>query len=95
MIKMSSVVRNNYLSLLLLLLTGHVAMTVHTAAHIPVDQTICEFCAGHANPTHAIPPSTPELPLAVAIETGSDYSHPIPQLAGLISYQERAPPVHI
>jgi hypothetical protein len=95
MIKMLSVVRNNYLSLLLLLLTSHVAMTVHTTAHIPVDQINCEFCAGHANPAHAIAPSTPDFPQPVGFETGSDYSHPVPQLAERISYRERAPPVHI
>jgi hypothetical protein len=95
MVNMLSINRNNCLALLLLLLISHVAMTLHTTAHVPVDQTSCELCAGHGNPAHAIPPSTPDLLPPLAYETGPDYSAPVLRLAKLISYRQRAPPAHI
>jgi hypothetical protein len=87
-----SINRQDCIALLLMLLISHAALTFHVTTHNFVDQTSCKFCSGHADPAHAIPPSTSKslrpIPHRVSVENTSH----IARAAEPKSYRERAPP---
>jgi hypothetical protein len=87
--------RQNCLALVLLLLLSHAAMTLHVSTHIPVDQTSCEYCAGNANPAHAVPTPMVDLPTVVLLTIGHESLVPVKRLATTVHYRERAPPVPV
>jgi len=92
---MMSINRQNCLALLLLLLVGHAALTLHTTTHNFADQTGCEYCSGHANPAHAIPvPEASALP-ASAFEFDFNHMTRETRVAGFTLYRERAPPIFV
>jgi hypothetical protein len=90
-----SINRQSCLALLLLLLLGHAALTLHTTAHPFVDQTDCEFCSGHANPAHAIPVSAVALLSPSAFELDFNRITNVTCVAGIVLYRERAPPIFV
>ena len=90
-----SINRQDCIALLLMLLISHAAMTFHVTTHNFVNQTSCKSCVGHANPAHAIPPSTTESPRPFPYEFGTDSAPPITQVAEPHFYRERAPPTFI
>jgi len=90
-----SINRQNCLALLILLLLGHAALTLHTTTHTYVDQTGCEYCSGNANPAHAIPVSaTPPLSPNV-FEFNFHHATRATRVAEFTLYRERAPPIFI
>jgi hypothetical protein len=92
MLAMSFVSRQTCQALLLLLLLSHAALTLHVTTHIPVDQTTCEYCAGHANPAHALVAPQIELPRVDAEAADSERGTIVPRVARPVHYRERAPP---
>jgi hypothetical protein len=92
---MSYFSRPNCLALLVLLLLSHAALTLHVTTHIPVDQTKCEYCAGHAKPAHALPAPQAELARSFAVAIEFVQAAPVPRIARQIKYRERAPPVFV
>ena len=87
--------RQNCLALLLLLLFGHAALTLHTTTHTFVDQTNCEYCSGHANPAHAIPVSA-TAPLSPNVfEFDFPHASRATRVAEFTLYRERAPPIFV
>jgi hypothetical protein len=85
--------RRSCVALVLLLLLSHAALTLHITTHIPVDQTTCEYCAGHANPAHALVAPQIELPRVDAEAANSEHGTIVPRVARPVHYRERAPPV--
>ena len=92
---MRSVIRYNCLALVLILLVAHAAFSFHVTTHIPVGQTSCELCTGHANPAHAIPPAAIELPRLIAFMIGFDYFPLAARAAEPTPYRQRGPPASI
>ena len=80
-------------ALLLLVLLSHAALTVHATTHIAVDPAKCEFCAGHANPAHALAAPQGDLPRLVAGCPEFEHTATVPHMARPVHYRERAPPV--
>jgi len=90
-----SINRQNCIVLLLLLLLGHAALTLHTTTHTFVDQTGCEYCSGHANPAQAIPVSEAfTLPYS-AFEFDVHHATCAMRVAEFTLYRERAPPIFV
>jgi hypothetical protein len=85
--------RRNCLALLALLLLSHAALTLHVATHIPADQAKCEYCAGHANPAHALVAAHSDLPRLVTQSTEFEHAATVLRKARPVHYRERAPPV--
>ena len=87
--------RQGCLALLLVLLISDTALMAHVTTHMTVDQPSCEFCAGHGNPAHSIPPASIELLLPAAREISTDYTRAVARVAEPITYRERAPPINV
>jgi len=90
-----SINRKDCIALLLMLLISHAALTFHITTHNFVDQTSCKFCSGHADPGHAIPPSTGESLRPIPHRIGVDSVPHIARVAEPKSYRERAPPTFV
>lgn len=84
--------RQRHIALLLVLLLGHAALTFHVSTHIPVDPSNCEFCAGNADPGHAIAFAISEVKLSTAVEVSFASESFIVRPADFVAYRERAPP---
>ena len=91
-ISMRSLNRHNCLALALLLLVSHVALTLHVTAHIPVEQSSCEICAGQANPAHAIYSAVGDLLPSPAYRPDAEYYHPAARQTEHTTYRQRGPP---
>jgi len=89
---MRSVIHHKHLALVLILLVAHLAFSFHFTAHIPVGQTSCELCTGHANPAHSIVPAAFELPRPIAFKISFDYFPLIARAAQRTPYRQRDPP---
>jgi hypothetical protein len=89
---MMPIKRQNNAALLLVLLLSHAALTLHVSTHIPIDQNNCDYCAAHADPSHAITPSIAHLPLSAALELVAPAAAPLPQATTSFSYRQRARP---
>jgi hypothetical protein len=80
-------------ALLLVLLLGFTALTLHASMHTQPDQQSCELCSGHAKPSHAVAPAA-QTPIRGSSVTFKVWFHPqIPQSEAFTSYRQRAPPV--
>jgi len=81
-----------YRALLLTLLIGFTASTLHVSTHLLADQQNCEFCSGHTHPAHAIAPSSRPFDLAPAQAPEPPHyelqTYSVPRLF----YRQRAPP---
>jgi hypothetical protein len=92
---MDSFSRQYCLALLLLVLLGHAALTLHTTTHNFVDQTNCEYCSGNANHAHAIPVSA-TAPLSPNVfEFDFHATTRATRVAEFTLYRERAPPTFV
>jgi len=92
---MMSINRQNCLALLLLLLVGHAALTLHTTTHTFGDQTDCEYCSGHANLAHAIPVSEASVLPPSAFEFDFHHTTRATRVAEFTLYRGRAPPIFV
>jgi len=84
--------RRRQIALLLILLLSHAALTLHVSTHVPIDPTKCEYCAGHANPGHAIAYAGSELLPPTAIEFSAVGLPDTVQFTTPVVYRQRAPP---
>jgi len=84
--------RHFCMALLIVMLLGMTAVSVHVATHVSADLQTCELCSGHANPAHAIPAAAvPLLPVAAAVLAGTitASSRLVPSR---FAFRQRAPP---
>ena len=80
-------------ALLVVLLVGFLALTLHDSAHSVSDQQSCVLCGSHFKPSHAIVPVAQAPILRSTIEISQPFI-PRPRLTQrLVSYFQRAPPV--
>ena len=80
-------------ALLVVVLLGFTALTLHTSIHAQPDQPSCELCGGHVNPGHAIAAvtETPVLMPAAAVLVW--FPQQTAPSEPFTSYHQRAPPV--
>jgi hypothetical protein len=80
-------------ALIVVLLLGFAALTLHASMHTQPDQQSCEICGGHFNPTHAVAPSTSTPILYSPAPRLEPFSpHTVPS-ESFTSYRQRAPPI--
>jgi hypothetical protein len=87
--------RQYCIAVLLILLLSHAALTVHVSTHVPNDQTNCDYCAGHADPGHAISHFFDELPPSTALSFVALAAASVPHATTFLTYRQRAPPTLI
>jgi hypothetical protein len=92
---MIAINRQNCIAILLILLLSHAALTLHVSTHIPVDQNNCDYCAGHADPGHAIAPAIARIPLSNSQDSVVPVAALLSQAKPFHSYRQRAPPTQI
>jgi len=90
-----SINRQNCIAVLLIVLLSHAALTFHVSTHVPADQSNCDYCGGHTDPTQAdvsqqtqVLPSTKvrfDIPAVATIRRSTSF----------IPFQQRAPPTPI
>lgn len=83
---------HRYRALLLVLLLGFTAATLHVSMHLLSDQQNCEFCSGHANPMHAMAPASVPPILAPTEELAVEFVARLHSSQSYTSYRQRAPP---
>ena len=79
-------------ALLVVVLLGFFALTLHTSMHSQQDQQNCELCGGHFNPSHTIFPSGEVL---VFVSGAAPLESAVPELPAsrpFALYRQRAPP---
>jgi len=78
--------------MLLLIVVSYAAFSVHTTIHTTDDLGGCELCAGHGDPSYAIPasPVIPDVPVANFVITEIESTTRSASL--LVHYHQRAPP---
>jgi hypothetical protein len=79
-------------ALLVVVLLGFFALTLHTSMHVQQDQQSCELCGGHFNPSHAIAPSGEALIFASGVAPLEWAVPDIPASRPFAFYRQRAPP---
>lgn len=84
--------RHRFIALLITLLIGHVALTVHLATHTLADQQECDICIGHANPSHAIIPSVLPIPAPVETEISDIEVSVAVSIVRRFHFRQRGPP---
>lgn len=89
---MIAATRKRWLLLLLVLMISHAALTIHSGAHLVLEQQSCHLCTQNANLSHAVPPS-----LSLPIEFGQEATRAWSGVAtgtalALLTYRGRAPP---
>jgi len=89
---MSPVNRHRCIALLLLIVVSHTAFSAHIATHVTGDQSSCELCTGHGNPSHAIPMSAFGLQPPVAFILEAERVHSAESALRVLYYRQRAPP---
>jgi hypothetical protein len=92
---MIAINRKNSVAILLILLLSHAALTLHVSTHIPIDQSNCDYCAGHADPGHAITPTIAHIPLSVSQDSVVPVAALLSQARPFHAYRQRAPPTHL
>lgn len=79
--------------LILVLLLGFTAMTLHTSMHAQPDPQACKVCGGHFDPSHAValalPPVMPETLTGFVVRPLARSR----QREHVVSYRQRAPPI--
>ena len=79
-------------ALLVVVLLGFFALTLHTSMHSQQDQQSCELCGGHFNPTHAIAPSGEVLVFVSGVASLESAVPEIQASRPFAFYRQRAPP---
>jgi hypothetical protein len=80
-------------ALLVVLLLGFTALTLHTRIHAQPDQQTCEICSGHFNPSHAIAPAPPIAILGSGPDFATRFVPQYHESEPFTFYRPRAPPV--
>ncbi|HMB74139.1 MAG TPA: hypothetical protein VKQ06_11240 [Gammaproteobacteria bacterium] len=79
-------------ALLVVVVLGFFALTLHTSIHSQQDQQSCELCGGHFNPSHAIASSGEVLVFVSGIAPLESTIPEIPASRPFAFYRQRAPP---
>jgi hypothetical protein len=79
-------------ALLVVMLLGFFALTLHTSMHSQQDQQSCELCGGHFNPSHAVAPSGQLLVFTSGIALHASAGPEIPVAQPFALYRQRSPP---
>jgi len=80
-------------ALLIALLVGFLALTLHDSVHSVSDQQSCVLCSSHFKPSHAIVPVVQVPTLRSTVEFTESLVPRLQPTRRLISYFQRAPPV--
>lgn len=80
-------------ALLLVLLLGFTALTVHASMHTQPDQQSCELCGGHAKPSHAVEPAAQEPSRESSVSFVIWFLQQSSPTESVTAYRQRAPPV--
>ena len=87
-----SINRRKCVAILLMLLSSHAALALHVSSHVTIDQAGCDYCAGFADPTHAITNATDEFPKAGTFSFDLPNSMLETRATPYRSYRQRGPP---
>ena len=79
-------------ALLVVVLVGFFALTLHTSMHSQQDQQSCELCGGHFNPSYALAPSGEALVFVSDVAPLESAVPEIPASRPFAFYRQRAPP---
>lgn len=79
-------------ALLVVVLLGFFALTLHTSMHSQQDQQSCGLCGGHFHPSHAIAPSGAALVFMPGVAPVETAVPQIPAARPFAFYRQRAPP---
>jgi hypothetical protein len=80
-------------TLLVLVLLGFTAATLHISMHVSADPQSCQLCGGHFSPAHAVAPTNPLPVLAPAVAVTAAFVLRLHSSRPFVAYRERAPPV--
>ena len=89
---MVSFTRQSCITVLLILLVGHAALTLHVSTHVSIGQASCDYCEAYSSPSHAVAPAADGFRLAVALRFELPAVLPLIGTTDLHSYRQRAPP---
>jgi hypothetical protein len=78
--------------LLVVVLLGFFALTLHTSMHSQEDPQNCEICGGHFNPSHAVAPSGAVLVFVSGMAPLESTAPEILASRPFAHYRQRAPP---
>jgi len=84
--------RYRLLALLLIIFISYAAFNAHAASHTVVDPSGCELCAGHGDPSHAIPLSPASLDVDAAGYIETEIGSATRAASPLVNFRQRAPP---
>jgi hypothetical protein len=84
--------RYRSLALLLIIVISYAAFSAHAVTHTTGDLSGCELCAGHGDPTHAIPVSPQGLSAPVSAYFVTVRNSATRAVAVPVYYHQRAPP---
>lgn len=87
------VLRNHrWHALLVVVLLGFFALTLHTSTHSQQDHQSCELCGGHFNPSHAIASSGIVIDFVSGVVSLESAVPENPASRPFAFYRQRAPP---
>lgn len=84
--------RYRSLAMLLIIMISYATLNAHAASHTAVDPSGCELCAGHGDPSHAIPLSPASLDVDAPGYFETEFGGAIRAASPLVNFRQRAPP---
>jgi hypothetical protein len=82
----------NCRALLVLLLFGFFAATLHAGMHLQPDTQGCAFCSGHSSPMHAVVPATSDVVFTPMVESAPPPVRHSFSSRSFRAYRQRGPP---